>query len=532
MNRLAWLFYILTFLSLSLSFSASGRKPTVNTVPVPLKAPVRVFLDTEPGKVTQVFQYEDSKIEKPEHLIETWDTCEKNQNGICKNANGWLTSAAEVEVVSEPFIKKYFNKKANQQVKNEYVRVRFRYPGLEGDKDGYRYGYLPTSSYTKNPSEAFFATAAAPEQSTKPGVSNNPCKKPNCPLDPKNNSKVQELKALVEAGKKTAKEPISTTNQSVDKAVDLIGPLVGKCVRKTPDEVRAQYQPKENIYLNELAPIIKEQKIPRGLDIHLDVQTDRLGKTEPFTHKHLEAIDSIARTIYAEMGSCFDNGLQYPMAVGRMIVNRSVATCSLKNAVFIQGKHDPNSLDITKVATTPQQFSLWLRQEGTRKNGPLLQALCPPSNEGDGYYGGKQIPQYEKDIWRNSLRIATELVMFQQSFKNKTHELEARYYYTSGVGWFHGMKQVYPTIMGRQLDDHRCMEVWQDLHRDVQCNNGVMTEFDKKNPGVMPEKPARIIAKEKAAEEKKKKQKEKTEKTAPAKPKSKAKPAAKSAKKK
>lgn len=390
------LFILIFFGFTPLQLAHSAPQKTKSPFKLKLKKPTRAFLDSEQGKITQIFNYDDSQIANPKHVMENWMTCEKNEKGVCKNANGWLTRTAEIEIVSEPISRPTFHPRAKEIIQEEYVKVRFRYPGLQGDKDGYRYGYIEKTKLTSNPNEAFFATAADEDaerdksaKATKPEAArpNNPCGKENCALDAKNKSLIDRLKAIPEAAKEAFKSPTHLTNQSVERAVELIGPLVGKCVRKDPTQIRSEFTAKENIYMTELAPLVKGQKIPPGLNI----QSKDPSKPEPMTHKHLEAIDSIARTIYAEMGSCFNKGLQYPMAVGRMILNRSTATCAMKDAVFIQGEHDPASLDITKVATTPQQFSLWLRQEGTRKNGPLLQALCPPSDEKEGYYAGKEI---------------------------------------------------------------------------------------------------------------------------------------------
>lgn len=459
------LFTLILIFAVSM-FAQAAKKKAVR----PVKYPITAYLDAEENVRVQVFNYPDHVIKNKKFEVENWKSCEtKIENGqkICVNANGWLPRDANIEILGPSIIRPTRDWRSDDEIINEeYVKIRFSYPGMEGEP---RVGYIEKSKLTNSPNEAFFATVGKDQGPSKPA---SPCGRQFCP-NPKLKEAIKDPAQLAETIKKS--EGI-LVNRSVVSTAEQISGLIGKCYKKTPSEI-SQWPANSNVFQNVIASDLRKLNVPR-----VEIEGHTSDSPKLLDVQKLEAIDALARTIYAEMGQCFSKGLQYPMAVGRIIHNRAEATCSLKGKIFIQGDHPKTAAEETKVATTPQQFSLWKRSEGTRKNGPLLQALCPPIKAGGEYYAATRAPQMEYEIWKNAVYIATQTMLFPESFKKRTSEMEGRYYYTSGLGWFHGLEKVQPSIEGRPLDNPKCMEVWRDMAQDAHCNGGKTPSFDKKNP--------------------------------------------------
>ena len=100
-----------------------------------------------------------------------------------------------------------------------------------------------------------------------------------------------------------------------------------------------------------------------------------------------------------------------------------------------------------------------MKTHNGKKNGPLAHALCPPSDKNKPFWSGAKPSKEEQDIWENTLRIATEAVLFPKKFNARTSQLK-QFHYTSGMDSFFGMKQVFPWIADRKVSKNACVQVW------------------------------------------------------------------------
>jgi hypothetical protein len=321
----------------------------------------------------------------------------------------------------------------------------------------------------------------------------------------------------------------------VEDVANRIAPLVGKCVvpmktvedkkakggkRTVPDIERSHFAAPKNsqaehpvIYDEKVLPVVTKNFVAaRDLNIpHLNAQT-------------LIEIDSLARTIYGEMQGCVPMGSEYPMAVARVIKNRqtNIENVPGKSAEFIyqQDPHWPGKNINTKVSSSPIQFSSWnldiidtetlkearsdyaadLTMKGESKktaneralkeirSNPktkeyyrfndtgLLHTLCPPSHPPEPYWKGESPPADQIAIWKSILKIATEATLYPKEFEAKTNSLKGIRHYTSDRTSFYGMKEVCPSIEGKQIIRKKCLNLWvpddSKLVQDpqMQCN--------------------------------------------------------------
>ncbi|MEN0059658.1 MAG: hypothetical protein AAGB31_12535, partial [Bdellovibrio sp.] len=148
-----------------------------------------------------------------------------------------------------------------------------------------------------------------------------------------------------------------------------------------------------------------------------------------------------------------------PMSVAKVALNRATTENASLKKVFIQGSHSPLKGELAKVVTTSNQFNVWMSDK-THREGPLRQALCPPNNSQKEFWTGKRPPQMELDIWRNTVRIATEAVLAPKNSFTKRTKGVTGHYYTSGMDKFYNMKQVFPWIEQRQIKNNACVQLW------------------------------------------------------------------------
>ncbi|MFL5815193.1 MAG: hypothetical protein ACJ763_16570 [Bdellovibrionia bacterium] len=268
---------------------------------------------------------------------------------------------------------------------------------------------------------------------------------PKCAPDRKHTA--PHAKAVVEA--KEALQPLAE-----EEIVERISPHLGKCL--LDDSLNVPELGKgTSAFDSTVLKHWKEASTPK------DIPSPLSGK---LTKSDLVNIDTFARTIYGEMASCFDNGLQYPMAMAKVVSNR---------VEYIQ-KHEgeatpfaPESIrdklkgSFSAVLTHPYQFSVWNKKIDGKTNPSLKQVLCPPRDPEAKFWPKVKPSKKESGIWKESIRIAIEAVLFPEKFRKKTEHVN-ELYYTSGLGYFmQGFQRAYHAVMGKPVSRGRCIELWR-----------------------------------------------------------------------
>jgi hypothetical protein len=386
----------------------------------------QAFVDTEDNQIVSIFN-------KPG---KNWKNCAKDPQ--CRPL-GWPDNTAKINVLSPTKKLKVEDPYTGKMTEEEYVFVEYSYTRIEKDKNGKPtgkewpqagQGWIDASylSYTKQ--KSFYGEDCPPTEKKT-------CSAPNA---------VQEL---VDKFKPIEK---SNSNKSVKEVADSLSGVVGQCVinpAKPPTKYAAG-NPFDSMVLPSL-----EKKRPSKI----------LGPDgKQVTLQQLADIDALARTLYGEMAGCYKHGLQYPMAVAKIASNRANAPEKTKKAFLGQDSaHNDKKDDLARVVTTPSQFNVWKKynEDGTT-NGSLTLALCPPSDPNKDSWQKFKPGKDELAIWENTLRIATEAVLFPNKFNNRTSEVKSTYYdYNSGPADPWGYHRVYPSIDGRKVSRVACMQIWK-----------------------------------------------------------------------
>lgn len=377
----------------------------------------KAFLDLEDNQIISVFSQPGMN----------WKSCQKSSN--CRSL-GWPDNTAQIEVVSSPVKMKVPDLYSDKMVEEEYVKIKYKY---KRTVDGKVYsqegeGWVDAAYVSKRKNKTFFGPATA--------------KKDNCPPgSKKNNNPAAEIAKNL--------EPLteSLSHSTVLGAVEQVRGKVGACVidPQKPPARYAEGNPFDNYVLGNL----QKQSVPKVLK----------EDNTPMTQKDLVTIDALARTLYAEMARCYKHGLHYPMSVAKIVMNR--AETPSRHKEFIKGTHASEKSPMAKAATSPSQFSLWLKTIDGKPNNSLPQALCPPADKTKNFWRGSKPPSFETDIWENTLRIATESVLYPKQFAARTKGV-TQFFYTSGMNGFFKMKQVYPSIEDRKVSKDACMQIWDD----------------------------------------------------------------------
>lgn len=268
---------------------------------------------------------------------------------------------------------------------------------------------------------------------------------PTCTPSPKHT--VPHAKVVVEA--KEALHPLA-----VDEIVDRITPHLGKCLLDDSLDLPALGK-ESSAFDSTVLKHWKQSSVPKDIPSPL---SGNLKKSD------LVNIDTFARTIYGEMASCFDNGLQYPMAMAKVVSNR------VEYIRKHEGEATPFAPEETShelkgsfssVLTHPYQFSVWNKMIGGKTNPSLKQVLCPPRDPGAKFWPKVKPSQKEHNIWKESIRIATEAVLFPERFRKQTERI-TELYYTSGLGFFmEGFQRAKHSILGKPVSRGRCIELWR-----------------------------------------------------------------------
>lgn len=355
-----------------------------------------------------------------------WKYCEKNNKGECKDAVGWLDSKPDkLRVIGDIVKAKTIDPFTGKEFVQDYYEVEFDYTRDTYVQQGR--GYVEASYIRRKKLNTVFGT-----KDLKFNKETSSCSS-------KNNNNLSNIKEQCEVASRV----------SLNVAAEKIHKLVGMCPLEKPTQPPV-VAGKKNVYDQLVLPELLKVKLPA-------IKTE---SEKQMTREDLIAIDSLSRTLYGEMASCFREGLHYPMAIARIAINR--AEEKKRESEFIRGKHEEAKPPLSRVLTSPTQFSMWLKQDKGKPNRPLNMGLCPPKEQAKAYHGGKSPSKNETYVWENAVKIATEAVMYPERFKKRTDSLKNLYHYTSGMGQFYRMTQVRPSIEGRSLSLDRCMELWKD----------------------------------------------------------------------
>ncbi len=376
----------------------------------------KAYLNTEDGRVISVFNSPGKN----------WKNCK--QESRCE-AVGWPDNRAVIETLSPPKKMKVNDPETGELKDEEYVFVEFSYERVVKGvthKQTNR-GWIDAAYLSKKKQKGFYTQS-------QPQAKKEVCdpKTKNAPIVPK------ELEVV-----NTALE-----NQNITETAEALKAVVGQCVINP--KATSIKSTGGNSYDDYVLPQLLKQKLPKV--------TNENGKL--LSTQELIDIDALARTLYGEMAGCFKHGLQYPMAVARIAYNRAQASDRAKE--FIRSPHSSTKAPLAKVVTSDTQFNVWMTNHGSKPNNSLKLALCPPSNKAKPSWQGHLPAREELDIWEDALRIATETVLFpKHKFEKRTAQIR-QLHYTSGMGAFYNMKQVFPWVEERKVSRSSCVEIWQE----------------------------------------------------------------------
>jgi len=397
------------------------------------------YLNIEDGETVSVFNLEGMN----------WKVCSANTS--CEPL-AWPDNKSQIEIVGES--KKVLTRDpyTGEDVLETYYPVRVKY---ERTADGMLYqkdliGWIDASHVSLKKEDTFYGTSTTPAPPINPSPQICPNKDPklgNCPLS--------EVTKAVE-------------NAAITNAADTLQDSVGQCAMKNPPKTKNDLSPNQMNYDLFALPLVNKAPLP--------IIEREDGKL--MTRADLINIDAMARTLYAEIASCFKKGLHYPMTVARVMLNR--VDNARYRTQFVDDPHSAKKPDLAKVATKPSQFQVWMNEhtyyvkdkngkvlkdknkkpivDRTVVNPSLITALCPPRDEYQKLLTGKKpIPQ-EVSIWRNAVRIATEATLQPKRFKKRTVQV-TQSHYSSNMDHFFGMSRKYPAIENRKIESG-CVQVW------------------------------------------------------------------------
>lgn len=368
-----------------------------------------------------------------------WKNCTKLPDGSCKEAMGWPGRDADITVIGPDEKFKVHDPFTDKDVNETFVKVKFKYTrevtGSNGQITEYKKegeGYIPKYALTSTKQAAIYANTT---KKTTPAAAKD------CP--PTHND---EGKKSAQNGNDIAR---MAKGQSVVSAADEISKVVGKCLVSPPTS-RPSNLPNSNVFDAWVVPKIKAQPVPKLKN----------EQNKAMTQADLINIDALARTLYGEMGGCFKRGLQYPMAVARVALNRldNEAKWQEFTGTNVTRTNQPIP-KLAKLLTTPEKFNNWT---GRTNNGPLHQSLCPPTQAGKPFWNENSASKEEAAIWKNAVRIATEAVLYPNQFKSRSPGMKNVHFYTSGMGSYSNSKRVHASVDGRSLANSDCVELWTD----------------------------------------------------------------------
>lgn len=245
---------------------------------------------------------------------------------------------------------------------------------------------------------------------------------------------------------------IATGKKGADQQLDTVLAHVGACESMNTRDYKESIVKK--LAAKKLPPLVKQQQTVNGTE------------TVPATKADWVAIDVMARTLYAEMASCFKHGSHYPEAVAKIAVNRADFVqdpkMSARASIFIDTS-DKNPLhnDLTKVFFRSGQFSVWNAGDPARR-----MTMCPPADAKKDFWAGHVPTPEESSIWKEAVRIASEAVLSGQSFRRQNKDMQSVYYNVNKDLSEQGYRRVRnASVGGDSLARGRCIQVWN--HPDI-----------------------------------------------------------------
>ncbi len=445
---------LIFFLSLILGLMTNYPVHALKEPPSPN---YEAFVNTEDGQYVTVFNKKGLN----------WNTCTKTvdpitKEDICSEAVAWLArDVTKITVIGDPETAMVKDPITGEMQEETYIKVRVLYSrrGKNGWELNTSEGYVEKYNLSLTPSKTFFGVSKK-NDTTLPGNPDKEC--PPTVLLP-------ELKD-VESESEQLKEAVQ--NLGVKKSAEVLSKVVGFCAAKPPTSFPRNLNPKMNPYDQLVYSALNKIKAPKLL------RED--GKR--MTHEDMVNVDAMARTLYGEMAQCFRYGLQYPMAVAKVISQRAkqAAVNEVRKKLFVRPPHDESKPMLTKVTTSMSQFSMWKRTKLVNgahvDNDPLHHGLCPPQQLGKPFYHNSKASKFENDIWVNTMRIATEAVLFPKKFEARTANVKAVYYTSNlskykeedledipkSVQFIKSLTQVHPAIEGHKIDNNNCLEIWSE----------------------------------------------------------------------
>jgi hypothetical protein len=438
--------------------------------------PSRVYLDPDFNEALLTPDGERPDI--------TWQECQAKRAGCFE-----LDASAEItRIPGEPPMEKDVldlaprgeedGKPKTMTLSYTKVWVKHKIKGRGGNPDETRegVGWIDSRLLRSRPMRAIFDEPAPKPEPAPAPVAPAPAPAPTAknPADCPPKLTAQESQSDVAKLAHFFKDKTPTELELLNQAVEEIDPLVGKCripsalgsnPKHWSDPQRREALVRssgKNIYDAAVLPSLMKAKFP---NLPKETKDPATGKTqyEVASREDIVAIDTLARTIYSEMNECIKSGLQYPMAVARIALNRlELARTGQAPKNFIGEGHASNKPELSKVLTSPFQFSVW-NQNGARnpRDQTILMSLCPAKDESRTNWKGDPPSPEDLQIWRLTLKVATEAVLFPHTFEKRTHGLDGYYYYTSKMSEYDGRALASPSIEGRPVKSYRCMYVWR-----------------------------------------------------------------------
>jgi hypothetical protein len=360
----------------------------------------------------------------------TWTDCQRNK--VCM---AWPHNQSELTIV-ESRMMEIIDPYTRQPRWQNFYRVKYRYQprGHNVIKQGE--GWISSAFVSTTP----VRVPVPPPPPPAPAPAN---KNALCP----STQKPGVQSSLVEIA--ILQRPIN--EHAIDAVAQAIAPHAGKCLLQPPN-LTPDFPNSSSPFDEIMMPHYKALTVPNV----------SLPNGSRLSREQLMSIDALARTIYGEMASCWGRGAHYLTSVAAIVRNRTelVTNQHPRRELFVR-RPSSEKPTMVQVISDPKQFSAWNPRIGENPNHSLRHVMCPPANESQPHWTGHRPGKMEQDIWKRSIRIATEAVIDSQGFKNRTPQIN-QYYYTSGLGKFmSGFTRVIPSVEGMRLSRASCIEIWQ-----------------------------------------------------------------------